>query len=238
MKKWLRLAALIGCCSPLATQANDAGDLVFPSDFTDYTRWEARYENLHRDIQITSESPRADDRLNADILALKVSAGWIPNVRLDFEVGGMQTDTGSPGILGGAGLRYLAFDHGPWRVGLFGQLQYVANLSDNQDLVEVGNVDVEYDLIEVDAGALASYRFRVADQFALVPYAGPLLSLMRMNGDIQESTRSGQSYEAKENQFLGAALGVNMESQGVNGIRLEMRLFDAVSFTIAAAYVF
>ena len=238
MKKWLRFAALIGCCSPLAAQANDAGDLVFPSDFTDYTRWEVRYENLHRDIQITSESPRADDRLNADVLALKVSANWIPNVRLDFEVGGMQTDSGSPGLLGGAGLRYLAFDHGPWRVGAFGQLQYVANVSDNYDLVDVGSVDVEYNLLEVGIGALASYRFRVADQFAVVPYAGPLVSLMRMSGDIQESTRSGEDYEAKENQFFGAALGVSMESQGVNGIRLEMRVFDAVSISIAAAYVF
>ena len=192
MKKVLWIAALVGCCAPLMASANDAGDLVFPSDFTDYTRWEVRYENLHRDIQITSESPRADDRLNADVLALKVSANWIPNVRLDFEVGGMQTDSGSPGLLGGAGLRYLAFDHGPWRVGAFGQLQYVANVSDNYDLVDVGSVDVEYNLLEVGIGALASYRFRVADQFAVVPYAGPLVSLMRMSGDIQESTRSGE----------------------------------------------
>ncbi len=238
MKKWLQLAALLGCWAPLASHANDAGDLVFPTDFTDYVRWEVRYENLHRDIKVTSESPRADDRLNADVLALKANLGWIPNVRLDFEVGGMQTDSGSPALLGGAGLRYLAFDHGPWRVGGFGQLQYVANLSDKQDLVGVGNVDVDYNLLGVDIGALASYRFRVADQFAVVPYAGPLLSLMRMSGDIQESARSGESYEAKESQFFGAAVGVSLESEGVNGIRLEMRLFDAVSISLAAAYVF
>ena len=69
MKNWLPLAVMIGCFAPLAARANDAGDLVFPTDFTDYTRWEVRYENLHRDIQITSESPRADDRLLADRLA-------------------------------------------------------------------------------------------------------------------------------------------------------------------------
>ena len=238
MKKWLLLAALIGCGSPLATRANDAGDLVFPTDFTDYTRWEVRYENIHRDIEITSETPRADDRLNADVLALKANLGWIPNVRLDLELGAMQTDGGSPGLLGGAGLRYLAFDHGPWRVGGFGQVQYVANVSDSQDLAGVGRVDVEYNLLEVDIGALASYRFRVADQFALVPYAGPLVSIMRMSGDIQESTRDGESFEAKENQFFGAAAGLSLESQGVNGIRLEMRVFDAVSISLAAAYVF
>ena len=53
MKKILLVAVLAGCWSTIAARASDAGDLVFPADYTDRIRWEAGYESLHRDIQIT-----------------------------------------------------------------------------------------------------------------------------------------------------------------------------------------
>ena len=238
MKKFLLVAAVAGCWIPAAVQALDSGDLVFPSDFTDRVRWEARYENLRRDIQITSESPRADSGVNADVFALRLQTGFVPNARLDFEVGGLDTGTGSYTPMFGAGLRYLAFDHGPWRAGAFAQAFYLPKVEDRQFLYGTGDARVEHDWMEANAGALLSYRFRLADQFALVPYAGPVFSLARLSGEVQDTVRAGDDYRAKENQFFGAALGLSLEAQGVNGLRAELRLFDDVSLSVAAAFVF
>lgn len=238
MKKFLLIAVVAGCWAPLVARASDAGDLVFPSDYTDRTRWEVGYESLHRDIQITSESPEVQTGLDADVFALRLQTGIVPNARLDFEVGGMDPNTGEYSLLGGVGLRYMAFDHGPWRVGMFGQIRYVANVETPQDLPGVGTVDANYNWVEANVGALASYRFRVADQFALVPYAGPLFSLLRLTGDLQDSGREDPDFRAKENQFIGAAFGLGLEALGVNGIRAEMQIFDGVSFSVAAAFVY
>ena len=238
MKKFLIVAAIAAGWAPAASWAFDSGDLVFPIDFTDRVRWEAGYENLQRDLHITSESPRLDSSINADVYSVRLQTGMVPNARLDFQVGGVDTGAGDITLMGGAGLRYLAFDHGPWRVGAFAQAFLLPDAQDRQDLAGAKDVKVTFDWIEVDAGALASYRFRLADQFALVPYAGPLLSLMRMSGELEGSDRDGQDYDAKENQFLGAALGLCLEAQGVNGIRFELRMFDDVSVSIAAAFVF
>ncbi len=238
MKKILLVAVIAGCLAPIAAQAMDAGDLVFPSDYTDRIRWEVGYERLSRDIDITSESPEVESTLHADVFALRLHTGFIPNTRLDFEVGGMDPDMGDYSLLGGVGLRYMAFDHGPWRVGMFGLVRYVANVTTPENLRGVGVVDAEYNWLEANVGALAAYRIRVADQFALTPYAGPLFSLLRLTGDVRGSGRENTDFRAKENRFFGAAIGLGLEAQGVNGIRVEMQVFDDVSFSVAAAFVF
>lgn len=238
MKKILLLTVIAGCCAPFAAWANDAGDLVFPSDYTDRMRWELRYENVQRDIEITSESPRMESSLNADLFAVRAQLGIVPNARLDFDLGGLSTSAGSYHPLFGVGLRYMVFDHGPWRVGTFAQALYLPTVEDCQFIYGIGDVNMKHSWIEANAGALASYRFRLADQFALVPYAGPLFSLLRLSGELKDSVRAGDDYEAKETQFIGAVLGLGLESQGVNGIRFEVRLLDDVSLSVSAAYVF
>ncbi len=238
MKNILWVAVLAGMSLPFAARAHDAGDLVFPVDYNGLARLEVRYENLQRGLRITSESPQLDADLNADVFALAFHTTIIPNARLDFEVGGLDANTGAFAPLLGAGIRFVAFDHGPWRVGTFGQLMYVVNAESQQPLADVGTVDVEHNWIEASAGALASYRFRLADHFALVPYAGPVISLMRLDGEITESDRDGQDFKAKEDQFFGAAAGLALETLGINGIRLEVQLFDDISVSVAAAYAF
>ena len=238
MNKFLLVAVLAGCWATISARASDAGDLVFPADYTDRIRWEAGYESLHRDIQITSESPEVQTGLDADLFALRLQTGLVPNTRLDFEVGVMDPDSGNYSVLGGLGLRYMAFDHGPWRVGMFGQLRYVANVEFPQALPDVGTVDANCDWVEANVGALTSYRFRLADQFALVPYAGPLFSILRLTGDVQDTGREDSDFRAKENRFFGAVIGLGLEALGVNGIRAEMQIFDEVSFFVAAAFVY
>lgn len=238
MKKFLLMAVVAGCWMPIAAQANDVGDLVFPFDFTDRIRWEVGYENLQRDIHITTEAPPMDTSLNADIFALRLQTGIVPNARLDFEIGGLDPNTGNYTLMGGVGLRYLAFDHGPWRVGIFGQARYLPTFENYLDLVGIRGARVDHDWLEANVGSLVSYRFRVADQFALVPYAGPLFSLMRLTGEVKDTQRTNIDFRARENQFIGAAFGLGLEAQGVNGIRMELRIFDNVSLSVAAAFVF
>lgn len=238
MKKILSIAFLAGILTPFAARAHDAGDLVFPMDYNGLARLEVRYENLQRGLRITSESPQQDSDLNADVFALALHSSIIPNARLDFEVGALDAGSGSYAPLLGAGVRFVAFDHGPWRIGTFGQLVFLSNVEQQQDLADVGDVDVEHNWIEASAGALASYRFRLADHFALVPYAGPMISLLRLDGEIKESERDGQDFKAKEDQFFGAAAGLALETLGMNGIRFEIQLFDDISASVAAAYAF
>ena len=229
---------LAACFAPLPTRAHDAGDLVFPMDYNGLARLEVRYENLQRGLRLTSESPQRDSDLNADVFALALHSSIIPNARLDFEVGALDAGSGSYTPLLGAGVRFVAFDHGPWRIGTFGQLMFLSNVEQEQDLATAGNVDVEHNWIEASAGALASYRFRLADHFALVPYAGPVISLLRLDGEIKESDRDGQDFTAKEDQFFGATAGLALETLGMNGIRFEIQLFDDISASVAAAYAF
>ena len=238
MNKFLLVAVLAGCWATIVARASDAGDLVFPADYADRIRWEVGYESLHRDIQITSESPEVQTGLDADVFVLRLQTGIVPNARLDFELGVMDPNTGNYSGLGGVGLRYLAFDHGPWRAGMFGQIRYVADVDIPQALPGADTAEANCDWVEANVGALASYRFRLADQFALIPYAGPLFSLLRLTGDVQDAGGEDSDFRAKENRFFGAAIGLGLEALGVNGIRAEMQIFDDVSFSVAAAFVY
>ncbi len=148
----------------------------------------------------------------------------------------MSAGSGSHQLMGGVGLRFLAFEHESWRGGAFGQVRYAPDLSDRVDL-NGGRERVKYDLVEADAGFLVSYRLRLFDQFNVTPYAGPALSIVRLSGDVQED--DGRSrFRADEDQILGGVLGLGLEFQGANGLRFETRYFGDFSVSVAASFVF
>ena len=237
MKKILFGAALAACLAPLGGWAIDASDLVFPVDYPHGVRREVVFENVRRRVDVTANSLGKETGMEANVFALRFHTAIIPGARMDFDLGTLGSSRGSYALLAGFGLRYLAFDYGPWRCGAFGQARFASKASDKMNLPNVGDADVKHDWLEADLGALASYRVRVADRLALAPYAGPILSVLRLSGDIQETGFDGK-LKAEANQIIGAVVGVAAEFNGANGIRLEMQFFDEVSFSVGATYVF
>lgn len=234
MKRLVLFCCVGFLCAGFPARANDAGDLVFAMDYPHKARAELMYENMQRDISITTPAGFKDS-LDADVFALRVHTDLGRAARLDFDIGAMSAGSGSHKLMGGVGLRFLAFEHEAWRGGAFGQVRYAPNLTDRVDL-GAGDERVKYDLVEADAGFLVAYRLRLADQFNVVPYAGPVVSIVRLSGDVREE--DGGRFRAEEDQILGAALGLGLEFQGMNGIRFETRYFDDFSVSVAATFVF
>ncbi len=218
----------------MSVRANDAGDLVFQADYPHKVRAELLYENVQRDLQVTSPT-RVKGDLDADVFSVRLHTDLGHLARLDFDLGAMSAGSGSHKPVGGVGLRFLAFDHDAWRGGAFGQVRYARDLTDRLDLRD-GRERVKYDLVEADAGFLVNYRLRVADQFRIVPYAGPVASIIRLSGDVRGP--DGGSFRADEDRVLGVAVGLGFEFQGMNGIRFETRYFDDFSVSVAASFVF
>lgn len=235
MKKMLFFCVVGLLLGGHVVQANDAGDLVFPRDYPHKVRAELIYENLQRDIRITSPV-REKESLDADVFALRVHTDIGRYARLDFDVGAMSAGSGSHKLVGGVGLRFLAFEHEAWRGGAFGQVRYAPDLTDRLDLND-GREQVKYDLVEADAGFLVSYRLRLFDQFNVRPYAGPVFSIVRLSGNVREDDDRSR-FRAEEDQIMGGVLGLGLEFQGANGLRFETRYFDDFSVSVAASFVF
>lgn len=233
---WMGIALFLG--SGLCGYGNDAGDLVYPGDYPHKARAELYYENIQRDIRITSESPTLTQDWDADVYALRLQTEVGPGTRMDFDIGAIGANGGSEQLMGGIGLRYLAFDEGPWRGGAFGQVRYAPDLKGRVDLRGRPDTEVKYDLVEADAGVLVSYRLRVADQFTMAPYAGPVLSIVRLSGDTVKQEGAKTRFKAEEDQVLGAVLGVGLEFQDGNSLRFETRYLGDFSVSVAAAIVF
>lgn len=217
--------------------ANDAGDLIFPADYPRKVRAELLYENVQRDVRVTSESPSVTDGLSADVFAVRLHTDLGPLARLDFDIGAKSAGSGSHKLMGGVGLRFLAFELGSWRGGAFGQVRYARDLRDRVDLADRPRAQVKYDWVEADAGLLVGYRLGIADQFKVTPYAGPVFSILRLSGDVREDSDGGR-FRAEEDQVIGVAAGLGLEFQGQNGLRFEARYFDDISVSAAVSFVF
>jgi hypothetical protein len=63
-----------------------------------------------------------------------------------------------------------------------------------------------------------------------MPYVGPVLSILRLDGD--------QDFDAREDNVLGAAAGIGLALPGNNSIRLEARYFDRFSVSAALGIAF
>ena len=237
MSKKLIVAVFALCGFCLVGRAGDSGDLVFPDEFGGATRLELVYENVRRGMRVTSESPAATRDVSANSVFVRYQSGIVPNARLDFDLGGLASDGSGYRLRFGMGLRYLALDHGPWRIGAFGQLRYASDVKDRMRLGTNDNASVTFDWLEADAGVLASQRFRISDHAAIVPYAGPVLSVAHLSGKARD-TGGSDSFRAKDKWPIGVAGGVGLEFNGVNSIRLEMRVFDKIGASVGAAFAF
>jgi tetrahydromethanopterin S-methyltransferase subunit F len=232
------LLALLALAAPPTARAGDAGDWTFPPDFFKAPRFEVLYEVNRRDVEVTSESPKATRRLDTDVISLRYHSGILPNARLDFGVNAIQTDGSSFRIGFGAGIRYLAYERGPWRVGAFGQIRYAPDVEQTMRLGTNDSASAKFDLAEADAGILVSHRFPLANQTALVPYAGPILSVANLNGSAKDTGNADDDFSASEDWPIGLAGGVGLEFNAANAIRIELRILDAVSASVGAAFVF
>ncbi len=243
MKKPVLFAtALILFCgiAPMGIMAADSGDLVFPRDVGVKTRAEIGYENLKRDMEITSEAGDPVEKFDADSFFLRVHTDIGPDARFDLDAGVMDSGQ-SFRWFGGAGLRFLAYRHNNLRVGAFAQGRYAPNLKGRIDLPSSGisRASVDHDLIEADAGVLFGYLFRPGNQLTITPYAGPVLSIVRLSGDFRDPETGGkEDFKAREDNLFGAAVGMAFQFPGANSLRFEGRYFDEWSASVAAAMTF
>ena len=231
MKRYLLCAGLIGS---MAAQAADSGGLIFAGDHPRMARTEFVYERAQRDIRVTSESPDRVVGWDVDAYVLRLQTEVGPWTRLDFDVGALSADNDR--LFGGVGLRYRAFEIENWRGGAHTVFRYADDVRDRVRLAD-GTGEAKYDLVEVDAGFTVGYRLNVADQFDVMPYLGPALSILRLSGDV-EVGGGKRRFRAKEDQIIGVAAGVSLDFYETNGLRFEVRYFDDISFVVAAAIVF
>lgn len=237
VNKFFLLAAFAGFILPGIAWAVDAGDLVLPIDFPYGARRELVLETMSRKFQLGSDASGKSSDVDAGAISLRFNTAAIRNARVDFDVGALRSGSGDYTALVGIGLRYPFFDHGPWRVGAFGHARYAPPLSDEIDLTNAPDARVKHDWMEIAGGALASYRLRIADRTAVVAHAGPMLSFIRLDGEIS-GRDDNNGFGAESKQPLGIAAGLALEFDGANGVRLEVQAFDGLSASIAAAYVF
>lgn len=237
MKKFFLLAAFAGSLLPGSAWAVDAGDLVLPIDYPYGARRELVLETMSRKFQLGSDASGKSSDVDAGAITVRFNTAAIRNARVDFDLGALRSGSGDYTALVGIGLRYPFFDHGPWRIGAFGHARYAPPLSDEIDLPNASGARVKHDWLEFAGGALASYRLRIADRTALVAHAGPMLSFLLLDGEIS-GREENDGFSAESKQPIGLAAGLALEFDGVNGVRLEVQAFDALSASIAAAYVF
>ena len=241
MKRRMLAVAVAGflVCGCRAIWAADAGDPVFPVDLNNQARAEIVYENLQRDFEMTSGPLDGKDTLKADVFLLRVHTDVGQYAYLDFDAGAMDPSGGDFRFYGGVGLRYLAYDSKAWRLSAFAQGHYVpgAETEFNGD----GNTKakLDFNLVEADAGVLATVKIPAGNQLTILPYIGPMLSILRLSGDAKdEATGAKDDFHANEDSIFGGVLGVSLLLPGNHTIRLEGRYTDAFSVSAAAGIAF
>lgn len=214
-----KIAGVVSMCAwvfggGLAVYGADAGDMIFPSDIENYkARAELVYENRQRDL---------DNGVNMklDAYYVRIHTDLGKAAYLDFDLGGIEPDGGDLEFYGGIGLRFLAYDSDTWRFGPFAQVHYTPSFTLKS---------TEYDdALDADAGLLVTYKLKINDQLTLMPYAGPALSIIRLNGDV----------DAEEDQVFGGVAGISLMMPGQNSFRIEAQYYDDVSISVAAGMVF
>ena len=198
-----------------ATQAlaADAGDPIFPIDMNNKARAEFLYENRQRELDNGL-------KLKADVFALRLHTDVGQYAYLDFDVGMISQSGGDDEFYGGIGLRYLAYDSATWRVSPFAQVHYAPGY-------RIGLAKYDY-LIDADAGLTLAYKWKPNEQLTVIPYAGPILSIIRLSGDD----------DAREDQVFGGVVGISLHMPGQNSFRFEAQFFDKVSISAAAGIAF
>lgn len=217
----------------LAAGAADVGDPIFPKDMNRKARAEVIYDRISRDMDVDiGSNPAAKDKYEADVFMLRIHTDVEQNAYLDFDVGAIDPSGGGSGAFyGGVGLRLLVLDEARWRISGEVQGHYAPGLSG-----EVRGVESDYDVWNVDGALLLSGKFVVLNQLRLVPYAGPVLSAQRVDGD--STTGSDEAVSADEADLFGAVAGLSLLLPGNNSIRLEGRYFGDFEASVGAGIAF
>lgn len=202
--------------------AADSGDLVFPADMRGKERVSFIYENVKRGLDLDSGLALGDADFEADVLLLRFHTMAGEYVYFDVDLGAIDP-SGGYSFYGGAGLRYQVYDSEEWRVGAFGQVHYAPDTS-----AKKGAAELTYDLLEAEAGVLAGRKWLMNEQLTVVPYIGPVVSILRLDGDV----------DANEDSPVGVALGAALQMREFNSFRLELRYFDDLSVSVSGTIAF
>lgn len=218
--------ALIGLLVASAAWAANMGDQLFPFDLKDKARSGVVYENVARDIEVTSDSAKLK-KVEYDALYLRINTDIGDSAYLDFDVGGADVSGGDTTYYVGAGLRLLAFDSQHARATATVQLHYLP--------MEFKRHGVSYDadFVEVEGGMFLGLKSQIAGQMQVIPYVGPVVSVVRLDGDA-----AGADFDAEEENLLGVAAGVSLHLREQHGVQAELRYFGSLSFSLGVSVAF
>lgn len=169
--------------------------------------------------------------MNATRMPIGIRSSWSGLAGgLDFLAGHVAAlvATGAAGaiaagaVAGGGGLRYLAYSGPSFRLSPFAQLHYGAGIEGDEDTGD-------FDLLQGDLGLLVAGRIPLADGLELEPYAGPMLSIVRVDADAGD---------ADEDSLVGAVAGLALVMPDRNSVRIEAQFFDEVSISAGFSIVF
>jgi hypothetical protein len=216
MNAVLRMAMVIGLAAASAAMASDVGDPVFPVDMKEKARAEIIYENMQRDLDVDGETYGFE----SDMYFVRMHTDLGQFAYLDFDVGYMDPSDGSGAFYGGVGLRYLVYDAEAYRLAAHIQGHYAPSLEIEEE---------DADFWSVDGGITLAGKIRVDEQLTIVPYAGPVVSTINLDGD---------AVDGGEDQVFGGVAGLSLNLREQNTIRIEARVFDDVSLSAAAGLAF
>ncbi|MFH0909187.1 MAG: hypothetical protein V1929_10525 [bacterium] len=215
-KKLMGWVCATGIIVAGAAWAEDVGDPVFPVDLKDKSRFELIYGNEQRDMDV--DGVKAEFEADTYMLRMHTDVGQY--AYLDFDVGYMDPSDGSGAFYGGVGLRSLVYDAEKYRMAGHVQGHYAPG-------IEFNGADADY--WSVDGGVTLAGKIKIDEQLTILPYAGPILSTVNLDGD---------DADASEDHIMGVVAGVSLELREMNTIRIEARYIDSASYSAAAGVAF
>ena len=201
--------------------ASDVGATTLPKDHFNKAHAEIIYESVDRDLDRGSS-------LEADALYLRLHTAVGQTATLDFDLGGLDVQDADAALYGGVGLRYLVYDAPAWRIGAHLQVHYAPDIESDLE---------KSDLLEVDGGVSLLGRIRLAEDLVLMPYIGPVFSIVRIDRGA-ETDDGRESFDLEEDSPIGVAAGLALQLPEGNTLRIEARAFDGISFSAAAGIAF
>lgn len=210
--------------------AANVGDQILPLDLKGKSRYAVVYDNVSRDVDVTS-GPARLSKIEYDALYLRVHTDIGEAASLDLDVGGLNPSGGDITYYVGGGFRLLAYDSTASRLSLMAQIHYAPVDT------EADGADVSYDMVEIEGGAFLSRKISVDQQLTIMPYAGPVVSVVKLDGDTKQSG-ANTDFDAEEDTLIGLAAGLTAHLRDQHSMQFEVRYFDGLSFSVGVAIAF
>jgi hypothetical protein len=219
--------------------AADVGAPILPQDHRNKEHWEIVYEDLNRDLDDDNGPLSAGDSLSGDALFVRFHTRLGDAATMDFDLGGLDISGADLAPYAGVGLRFLVYDQASWRLGAHLQVHYAPGIEVERDGrgIIADRSELDYDLMEVDGGVTLAGKIKIDEQLTIMPYAGPVLSVVNLDGDASASGAEA-NLDAGEDNVIGALAGLALVLPEGNTLRFEARVFDDVSLSVAAGFVF